>query len=254
MVAIDWLLQAGFRIRGQDVAVAVDPYLSDLCTDVYGLQRAVEAPLTAGALEVDAVCVSHWHEDHLDLPTVLTALHAGSVIIAPPSCLARVRGVLSRDTSVDLGLLRDIGPGEAVELRGATITAVPARHAVPGYLTEDAVGYLVDLDGVRIYHSGDTDYDRSLLAAGAAPLDVALVCINGTGGNMNAVEAAALTAQLRPRIAVPMHVGLWTPDGYGPDANLDPAVFVDHCAALVPQTSVVVPSTDTALEVAPADG
>jgi len=247
MVAIDWLLQAGFRIRGARTAVAIDPYLSNACEEIYGLQRRRDAPVPAEALNVHAVCVSHWHEDHLDLPTVLTLLDSGSVIVAPPSCIARIEG-----RGADPSTLRPIVVGQTVTVGDASITAVPARHAVPGYLTEDAVGYVVELDGVRTYHSGDTEYDRSLLAAGVGTLDVALVCINGGGGNMNPVEAAALTAQLRPHTVIGMHIGLWTDAGYGPGATIDPASFQQLCAAIAPATRVVVADTAAPLEIAAA--
>lgn len=246
MVAIDWLLQAGFRVRGARTAVAIDPYLSDACAEIYGLQRRREPPVAADRLDVQAVCVSHWHEDHLDLPTVQTLLQAGTVLVAPPSCVARLAG-----RGADASLLRPVQPGQSVQVGDTSITAVPARHAVAGYLTEDAVGYVVEVDGVRIYHSGDTEYDRSLLEAGVDSLDVALLCINGTGGNMNAVEAAALTAQLRPRTVVGMHIGLWTDEGYGPGATTDPAAFGRLCAAIAPTSTVLVADAATPLEIQP---
>ncbi|MET1008252.1 MAG: MBL fold metallo-hydrolase, partial [Propionibacteriaceae bacterium] len=233
--------------RGTTTAVAIDPYLSNDCEKIYGLQRRRDAPVPAEQLDVRAVCVSHWHEDHLDLPTVQTLLDAGSVLVAPPSCVARLEG-----RGADPSLLKPILVGQTVTIGDASITAVPARHAVPGYLTEDAVGYVVEIDGARIYHSGDTDYDRSLLEAGVGTLDVALVCINGAGGNMNPVEAAALTAQLRPRAVVGMHIGLWTDAGYGPGATTDPARFAELCAAIAPETRVVVADADVPLEVGSA--
>ncbi len=248
MVVIDWLLQAGFRIRGSSTAVAIDPYLSNACEGIYGLERRRDAPVTADELNVQAVCVSHWHEDHLDLPTVQTLLESGSLIVAPPSCMARIEG-----RGADPSRLRPIRVGETVTVGDAAITAVPARHAVPGYLTEDAVGYVVELDGVRTYHSGDTEYDRTLLDAGVGTLDVALVCINGAGGNMNPVEAAALTAQLRPRVAVGMHIGLWTDAGYGPEATTDPTSYQQLCAAIAPDTRVVVADAGAPLEIAAAE-
>ncbi len=63
------------------------------------------------------------------------------------------------------------------------------------------------------YISGDTLYSPAFAvqvrALAAQPLDAAFVCINGRLGNMNATDAAALVAQLQPRVAVPMHYGLF---------------------------------------------
>ncbi len=239
-IEVDWLLQAGFRLRGPSATVVVDAYLSDRCAAVYGLQRRSAPPVAAEDLGADIVLVSHWHEDHLDLATVLTALDRGATVLAPPSCIDRIQGA-----GGPTNRLRAIRAGETDRLDGVEITAVPARHAVPGYLTEDAVGYVVELGGLRIYHSGDTDYDRSLVSAGDRPLDLVLVCVNGTGGNMNAAEAAVLVHQLAPRTAMPMHVGLWTDAGYGAGAATAVDDFAHLCGRLAPGTTVVRPDPDT---------
>src|SRR5205823_1462808 len=127
-----------------------------------------------------------------------------------------------------------------------------------GLLTEDAVGYLLDIGGVRLYHSGDSEYDHTMRAVANADVDVMLVCINGTAGNMNAHEAALLAWQVRPRVVVPMHFGLWVDEGYtnlGGDplrepggslrepqeATLDPRIFVDTYRKLGGEAEVVIP-------------
>lgn len=238
-VAFEWLGQAGFIFRGPSGAVAIDPYLSDLCLRDHGLERLTAPPCTAAELMADIVLVSHWHPDHLDLDSALDYTTSGSVIVAPPSCILRLSGRgLPKDRLVA------IDAGQTLDMEGISITAVPALHEVPGAITEDAVGFVLELDGMRIYHSGDSDYDRRMLAAlDRGPLDLALLCINGTGGNMNVWEAALLAAQLRPRIAVPMHWGMWERKGYGDAATLDPAEFGEIYRRLAPHGEVVVPDT-----------
>jgi L-ascorbate metabolism protein UlaG (beta-lactamase superfamily) len=134
--------------------------------------------------------------------------------------------------------------GPSYTLGEITAAAAPARHDVPGIVTEDAVGYLLDLGGVRLYHSGDTEYDHSMRALSSANIDVMLVCVNGTAGNMNAHEAALLAWQVRPRVVVPMHFGLWVDEGYtnlGGEATLDPSIFVDTYRKLGGAAEVIVP-------------
>lgn len=247
-IEVDWLLQAGFRLRTASATIVIDAYLSDRCAEIHGLQRRAGPPVEAADLAADVVLVSHWHEDHLDMPTVLTALRAGSTVIAPPSCIDRITGSGGRADQ-----LRAIGTGETIHMADVDITAVPARHDVAGYLTEDAVGYVVATQGLRVYHSGDTEYDRSMLVAGADGLDLALVCVNGTGGNMNAAEAAMLVHQLAPRLAVPMHIGLWTDAGYGPAASTAVEDFTDLCARLSPGTTVIRPDATTSIRLAALD-
>lgn len=105
------------------------------------------------------------------------------------------------------------------------MAATFARHTLP-----DAIGLLLELDGIKLWHSGDTEYDQHLRALAAANLDVAFICINGGGGNMNAYEAALLAWELKPRVVVPMHYGMWAAKDYryggrAPDATPDPMLF-----------------------------
>jgi len=238
IVELRWLGQAGFAVRGSSATVAFDPYLSDFCRTIFGLERAMQPPCSPAEVGADVVLVSHWHEDHLDLDSAVEFARSGAMFVGPPSCVARLVG---RGLPADS--VRAIRVDESIELSGITVTAVPAVHQVPGFLTEDAVGYLLDIDGVRIYHSGDTEYHRSLVTAGRrGPIDVALLCVNGTGGNMNAFEAALLAVQLSPAIAVPMHFGMWAPEAYGPGGTLDPADFLDVYTRLQPEAAVRIPT------------
>jgi L-ascorbate metabolism protein UlaG (beta-lactamase superfamily) len=99
------------------------------------------------------------------------------------------------------------------------------------------------IDGLRIWHSGDTEYDEHLRRLARQELDVAFICINGGGGNMNAHEASLLAWQLKPRVAVPMHYGLWAEEDYryrgaAPDATPDPRPFSSTLARLSPRIRV----------------
>ena len=120
------------------------------------------------------------------------------------------------------------------------MTATFARHTLP-----DAIGLLLRIDGIRLWHSGDTEYDEHLRALATQKLDVAFICINGGGGNMNAREAALLAWQLKPRTVVPMHYGMWPVEAYryhgaAPDATPYPALFTSTLAKLSPRRRVKV--------------
>ena len=107
-------------------------------------------------------------------------------------------------------------------------------------MTGDAVGFLLDVGGVRFWDVADSEYDARLRPLREEGIDVMLVPINGVGGNMNAHEAALLVWQVAPRFAVPMHYGMWPQEQYGPGATLDPAMFADTLARLGSETKVQV--------------
>jgi L-ascorbate metabolism protein UlaG (beta-lactamase superfamily) len=98
-----------------------------------------------------------------------------------------------------------ITEGEAVEVAGFTIAAVPARH--PG---DHCVGYVID---AGIYHAGDTE----AIEPPVHGIDVALVPINGKLGNMDGAEAARLAHAMDARLAVPMHYEMFQFNTASPD-------------------------------------
>jgi L-ascorbate 6-phosphate lactonase len=122
--------------------------------------------------------------------------------------------------------------GASFTLGDVTVTGTFARHDEDVAPTPDAVGFLLQIGGVRVWLVADSEYDARLRPLAAARPDVVLVPINGVGGNMDADEAALLAWKVAPRIAVPMHYGMWAPAGYGEGATLDPARFADTLGRL----------------------
>jgi L-ascorbate metabolism protein UlaG (beta-lactamase superfamily) len=79
------------------------------------------------------------------------------------------------------------------------------------------LGYVVEAEGVRLYHSGDSlFYDGLVEQLGSEPFDVLFLPINGrdprrgVAGNMSAAEAVALATVVRPRYLVPHHYDMFT--------------------------------------------
>ncbi len=217
-----WLGQGGYLFKSpQGVTVMVDAYLSDYAEAPWGMRRVMPAPLDPERFAPDLFLSTHWHEDHLDAPTVRLYTSRPNVIFGgPASCVERaVVWGWPRERTVVLER------GDSHRNGDVEVTATFARHDEAIALTPDAVGFLLDLGGVRIWNVADSEYDARLLAMRAQPPDVMLVPINGVGGNMNAHEAALLTWQIAPRIAVPMHYGMWSDADYGPGATLDPDTF-----------------------------
>ncbi len=246
-VRIQWLWQAGFILEdAHGFRVALDPYLSDIVQRRWGPARIVPAPVRADELRADVIVFSHWHEDHFDADSVPGfASHSETVFVGPPSCARRLTGqgiAPDRVVSLRVGEARQIGP--------VAVTAIPAWHDVEGLETPDAIGTLIDFSGVTVYHSGDTEYDHRVrrLLSGMPPT-ASLICISGTGGCMDAREAALLAAQIGSPVVIPMHYGLWSDEDYGPGATLDPAIFEDTYRRLGGSGTVVVPSVGSPIVV-----
>ncbi len=115
----------------------------------------------------------------------------------------------------------EIGRGDGTtEATILTVHAIPSAHE--GLDTDDAgrhlyLGYIVEVEGLRLYHSGDcVVYDGLAQAIGPERLDVMFLPINGRDpargvpGNMTAAEAVDLAITLRPRFVVPHHYDMFT--------------------------------------------
>ncbi len=228
-VAFWWLGGTGFVLRtAAGTQVYIDPYLTNCVAHIFGVERGIPMLIKPEEACPDLVIATHWHEDHLDPEGIpIIAKHTNAAFLGPPSCVSRMLGWGLPRTRVTA-----ITQGQPHTFKDIKITATPARHiaGIPGWETDDAIGLLLEIDGLRIYHSGDTEYDlrlRALAYNRQAPIDAALLVINGVGGNMNAHEAALLAWQLGVTIVVPMHHLLWKDFNGGEQATLDPQSLID---------------------------
>lgn len=177
------------------------------------LGRRSPPPSSDSVGEVDAVLISHWHRDHLDLPS-LRSLAGETRVIAPRGS----RPLLER---AGLREVTEVEAGDEVAVGDVPVSAVPAVHG--GARTPLArarapsLGYVVGA-APRVYFAGDTELFNEM--AELAPLDVALLPVWGWGptlgpGHMNPEQAAEALSLLRPRVAVPIHWGTIHPLGFG---------------------------------------
>jgi len=234
VIELWWLGQAGFRLHDPSGGrnVFCDPFLTP------GAARAWQAPIDVAGLaaEADVVLVSHEHTDHFDRPTLQAAAAASRFTLVLP--LPLVKDALA------LGLPSDrvIGaqPGVAIETGGVRIEPVAACHGVnvsDAYtlgeeLSEGRVrylGYVVEVGGVRVYHSGDCiPYPGQVERLRALQPNVACLPINGRDffresesnivGNMDFREAARVANDIGAELLVPMHWELFAQNrGYPGD-------------------------------------
>jgi L-ascorbate 6-phosphate lactonase len=226
-----WLYQAGVLVKSPGgTVVGIDLYLSDAAFRSYRQRRAVPALLDPGQAALDALLASHSHEDHLDPDSVPAFMsHDRLRFLGPPMAVAKVMASPGASPERCSALAR----GDKAQVGDLSVTAVKARHEFAPEPTPDAVGYLIEHEGVRLYHSGDTLYDSEIVTD-TPGTTVSLIAINGTAGNMNAHEAALLAWLQEARLAIPFHYGLWPDEGYGPGATIDPQLFVETYRRLNP--------------------
>lgn len=247
-VALWWLGQAGFALRGDDATVLLDPFLSA------HPRRVDPSPLTAeGTAGVDIVTISHEHIDHLDGPSIpgLAAASPDAVFVVPTPIASKLR-----DQGIAGNRIVDAQPGQSLKLGRVTVHPVPACHGVHvtdaysfGHEISDGLtrylGYVIDVGGVRVYHAGDTiPYDGMADTIRGLGADLALLPINGRDrfreardlvGNMDHREAAQLAADAGIDLLIPMHYEMFA-SNRGYPAHLVDIVLRDH-----PGLNVMIP-------------
>jgi L-ascorbate metabolism protein UlaG (beta-lactamase superfamily) len=239
-LAVWWLGGSGLALKtSASTTIFIDPYLSDSVREIFGLERDFPPPITPEEVRADAVICTHWHEDHLDPGTIpaIARSSPGTRFLMPPSAMSRAAG-----WGVPRNRITLLTAGGVAEVKEVRISHTFARHdpGIPGWQAPDAMGVVLEADGLTVYNSGDTEYDARLRRLPFPRVDAAFVCINGVTGNMNAHEAALLVYQQGARAVVPVHHRLWARNDY-PDATLDPNLFADTYQRLGGVGQVVLP-------------
>lgn len=212
-MVIRLLGQAGAEVTLHDgTRILIDPYLSDSLRKQKGdrFTRLVPMPENLDVMLPQIIAITHDHGDHLDMETLEHWLdgEAKLQVLGP---LPVFQEIVRRWPGKHIGMV--MRPGVEVSLGNARFCAVPASHESP-----DAVGYLLKEQGKTVYFSGDTLYTRQIPEfLQEETIDLALVCINGFGNNMNCMDAARLVRKLRPGMVIPVHWDMFGAYGADPE-------------------------------------
>jgi L-ascorbate metabolism protein UlaG (beta-lactamase superfamily) len=233
-VAATFIGHATLLLRFAGFAVLTDPIFSLRASPFASLgPKRIRAPAYAlDALpKIDAVCLSHNHYDHMDLPslralqahsnpTIVTGIGNGAYLAA--------RGIAN---VIELDWWESAEPR-----RDLKITYVPAQHwsRRRSWDTNRMLwgGHVIEAQGARVYFSGDTGYPAQFGAIGqrcGAP-DIALLPIGAyeprwfmAPQHMNPEEAVRAHLDLGARLSIAMHFATFrlTDEAFGaPEAAL----------------------------------
>lgn len=153
------------------------------------------------------IFVTHDHYDHFSPEDIVKAAAPKARIIVPFS-LGEQASRLADELALNGVHLLNPGGELTPATLGTKSIAARATHAYnigkPFHPAENRwLGYVLTVDGVRIFHTGDADRTPD---NEHETCDVLLVPVGGTY-TMDAEEAVCFTLSVRPRVAVPMHYG-----------------------------------------------
>ena len=200
---ITWMGQAGLLIETEGIKIIVDPYLTDSVVKVNPKNyRRVPADESFFDIVPDVIICTHNHLDHVDPETLPVYLCRGGSILclAPEAAWSEMKKYGGDHNYVKFNR------GSQWTLGGVRFYAVRAEHSDP-----HPIGVIIEAEGKRLYVTGDTLYNTAIFedVLPFAPIDAVFVPINGVGNNMNMADAARFCEVIRPRVAVPIHWGLF---------------------------------------------
>jgi L-ascorbate metabolism protein UlaG (beta-lactamase superfamily) len=171
---LTWYGRTCIRLKGKDAVVVNDPY------------PALVGP-TGRGITADVVTFSHPDDAPLAKKPVRTSRD----------------GLTAIPTSLESAFFLD-GPGE-YEVHDALVTGVRTyRDDERGARRGRQTAFVTELDGLHTIHLGDIGHELTQeKLADIGRVDIACVPV---GGALTAAKAAALIAQLDPKIVVPMPV------------------------------------------------
>ena len=212
-ITIERLRHDCFKIKGQNKIIYLDPF-------------QIEPKEQA-----DIILITHEHYDHLSLKDIEKLLKQGTTVVTIPECQSTLSRIAEKISSVVL-----IEPFQKKEVQGIQIETIPAYNInkfrapnMPFHPKQDGrVGYIITVNGKRIYHAGDTDCIPEMRQL--KNIDIALLPVSGTYV-MTPEEAVQAVKIIKPRIAVPMHYGAGV--GSGADAEKFKRLAEQECKIII---------------------
>ncbi|MCS7093953.1 MAG: MBL fold metallo-hydrolase [Candidatus Aenigmarchaeota archaeon] len=187
---ISWLGHACFKIESK-VTIYLDPFQIKFPKERDG----------------DIVLITHDHFDHCSLDDIKKIIHPQSVIISAKMCRGKIENLKGSVNKIVY-----FEPGDSLNVNNVVIKAVESynvnKFRLPGQVFHPKelkyVGYILDINGVRVYHSGDTDVIPEMNTFGK--IDIAFLPVSGVYV-MTADEAVEAVKILKPKVCIPMHYG-----------------------------------------------
>lgn len=198
-IELTWLGHASFLIKDKKT-IYIDPY------------KLKQTEKT------DIILLTHSHYDHCSIEDLRKIVKDGTIIVCPADCQSKINKL---DVKIKTLILE---PGQEIYIEKIKIKAFPAYNVNKHFHGKGEYwnGYIIEIDGKKIYHAGDTDFIPEMAGLEEQKIDVALLPVSGVY-TMNADEASRAAFIIKPKIAVPMHYGEFA------GTNEDALRFMDLC-------------------------
>lgn len=218
MAKMRYLGHSAFYLEGNDIKALIDPFLTG---------NAFAAAKPEDFTGINYMFITHGHGDHIG-DAIEIAGRCGATIF---SCNELAGWLGSKGLKTE-----GMHIGGRAQFPFGKVKLTPAWHGCPIQENGEtryggvACGFVIEVEGKKIYHAGDTGLTMEMKLLEEEKIDVALLPIGGYF-TMDSDDAARAAGFVRPRIVVPMHYDTFPP------IKADPAEFARkvgaRCAAEV---------------------
>ncbi len=208
--AVHYVANSGMLVAVSGRRFLIDAPIRD-GNQPYATSSAAERTLLEGArgryADVDAILITHWHEDHFSAEAVAAHLtgSARTTLVSSPEVVDRVRAVAPTLAASRLrAILPMPGQSQAVDVGGVAVHVLRVRHNPARRLPEQHVAFLI-AGGAPVLHVGDADpkADNFAVLKALPAVDLAFLPF----WYVSDVDNRRMVAEaIRPRRIVAMHV------------------------------------------------
>lgn len=187
-IQIKWLGHSGFLIKNSKI-IYIDPF-----------------KISENNEKADLILITHDHYDHCSVADMEKVIKEGTKIVATADCQSKI-AKFKIPVSIEI-----VEPGKELDLGNVKINALNAYNIDKSFhpKEESWVGYLIKVNGLLVYHAGDTDVIPEMQKlTGYKQSEKTFIALLPVGGRftMTAEEAAEAAKIIKPSIAIPMHYG-----------------------------------------------
>ena len=222
--SLNFVVQAGFVLKSKKgTTMGVDLYLSD-CVERFDGFKRMSPKIMDPSFPLDYVVASHHHLDHFDIDAMPFLMsNRRTQLICCEDCREHVA-----DLHLDESRVSYVKEGNMVECDDIIVHAVFCDHGNSAPL---AVGFVFEIDGFKVYLSGDTSLrlDKAPEISQFGPFDVMVAPINGAFGNLDEKGNIELCRFHNPKLSIPCHY--WT----FAEQHGDPGLWMELMEEMLPE-------------------
>lgn len=183
---ISWLKHASFKIKTQEGKIIyIDPY-----------------NLAENEEKADIIVCSHEHGDHFDSNSIQKIIKDSTVLLGPKSISSKLKEFNGKGLPLyEPYTIENV----VVELYPAYNIKRMRKKNQPFHPKErEWAGILIEVEGKKIYHAGDSERIPEMKQLSSKNIDVAMLPCGGTY-TMDFEESAGAAVDINPKIVIPMH-------------------------------------------------